>query len=181
MIRIDDELPHEAAAREAMLDRAFGPARFVKTCERLREGRLPAQGLSFIARAGDMPVGTLRFWHVEAGGVDALMLGPLAVDERLRAMGIGRTLMQVGLARAAELGHRAIILVGDEPYYARFGFSRQLCARLVLPGPVDQHRFLGCELLAGSLKGAEGLVRASGTFACATASMTGGGHRRRAA
>ncbi len=119
MIRIDNELPREAPAREAMLDRAFGPARFVKTCERLREGRLPAEGLSFIARAGEMPVGTLRFWHVEAGGVPALMLGPLAVDERLRSVGIGGTLMQIGLARAAELGHRAIILVGDEPYYAR--------------------------------------------------------------
>lgn len=180
MIRIDDELPHETAAREAMLDRAFGPARFVKTCERLRENRLPAEGLSFIARAGDMPVGTLRFWHVNAGGLDALMLGPLAVDDRLRALGIGKTLMQVGLARAAELGHKAIVLVGDEPYYSRFGFARELARNLVLPGPVDQHRFLAAELVSGSLAAASGLVRATGAFA-PRAIAAGGGHRRRVA
>lgn len=182
MIRIDDELAHESAAREMLLDRAFGPARLVKTCERLREGRVPAAGLSFIARAGDMPVGTLRFWHVNAGGVDALMLGPLAVDERLRALGIGTTLMQVGLARAAELGHRAVILVGDEPYYARFGFARKHAERLTLPGPVDHDRFLGCELLSGSMAGANGLVLATGEFErSGAAKARGGGHRRRAA
>lgn len=180
MIRIDDEVPHEAAARELMLDRAFGPARFVKTCERLREGRLPADGLSFIARAGDLPVGTLRFWHVDAGGVDALMLGPLAVDERLRSFGIGSTLMQVGLARAAELGHRAIILVGDEPYYARFGFRRALTTGLELPGPVDRSRFLGLEIVEGAMAGAAGLVVPTGALAV-SASATGGGHRRLAA
>lgn len=180
MIRIDDELPHEASAREVMLDRAFGPARFVKTCERLREGRLPAEGLSFIARAGEMPVGTLRFWHVDAGGIPALMLGPLAVDERLRSVGIGGTLMQVGLARAAELGHRAIILVGDAPYYARFGFRRALAERLALPGPVDAARFLAHEIVPGSLCSASGLVRATGALT-PSSSLTGGGHRRLAA
>lgn len=180
MIRIDDELPHEAAAREAMLDRAFGPARFVKTCERLREGRLAAEGLSFIARAGEMPVGTLRFWHVNAGGADALMLGPLAVDERVRALGIGKTLMKVGLARATELGHRAVILVGDEAYYGRFGFAAKHAQNLILPGPVDQQRFLATELVPGSLVAASGLVRATGAFA-PRAIVTGGGHRRRAA
>lgn len=180
MIRIDDELPHEAAAREQMLDRAFGPARFVKTCERLREGRLPAEGLSFTARAGDMPVGTLRFWHVNAGGAEALMLGPLAVDERLRSFGIGTTLMQVGLARAAALGHRAIILVGDEPYYARFGFRRALATGLELPGPVDPSRFLALEIVEGAMAGASGLVRATGALMPA-ATLAGGGHRRLAA
>lgn len=179
MIRIDDELPHEAPAREGMLDRAFGPARFVKTCERLREGRLPAEHLSFIARAGEMPVGTLRFWHVEAGGVEALMLGPLAVDESFRAFGIGSTLMRIGLARASELGHRAIMLVGDEPYYARFGFSRSLARRLELPGPVEASRFLAHEIVPGSLADASGLVRATG--ALAAPALAGGGHRRLAA
>ena len=80
MIRIDDEAPHEAAQRETLLDSAFGGARFEKTCERLREGRRPADGLSLVARDGDDLIGTLRFWHVTAGGREALLLGPLAVD-----------------------------------------------------------------------------------------------------
>lgn len=180
MIRIDQELPKEAAAREALLDRAFGPARFVKTCERLREGRKPAEGLSFIARAGELPVGTLRFWHVDAGGVAALMLGPLAVDERLRAFGIGTTLMQVGLAQVRDRGHRAVILVGDAPYYARFGFEPALTERLELPGPVDRARFLAHEIVPGSLAPASGLVRATGA-PDAVLAMTGDGHRRLAA
>lgn len=173
MILIDKELPHDVSAREALLDRAFGPARFAKACERLREGRLPAPGLAFSARAADALVGTLRFWHVEANGVPMLMLGPLAVDENLRSFGIGSTLIKVGLAAARDLGHRAVMLVGDAPYYARFGFERRLAERLVLSGPVDQARFLGLELEAGALHAAHGLVRATGASAIASESVVG--------
>ncbi|MCA3661056.1 MAG: N-acetyltransferase, partial [Methylobacterium sp.] len=94
--------------------------------------------------------------------------------------GIGGTLIEVGLARAAELGHRAIILVGDAPYYARFGFRRGLAERLALPGPVDAARFLAHEIVPGGLASASGLVRATGALT-PSSSLTGGGHRRLAA
>lgn len=175
-IRVEDERPGDAAARESLLDRAFGPARFRKTCERLRAGRLPARGLSLVARARKEPnsfkdlggaqvgsiLGSVRLWHVDAGGVAALMLGPLAVDDCYRCFGIGARLMDEALVRAKALGHRAVILVGDAPYYARFGFARAQTVGLRLPGPVDEARFLGLDLEAGALASAAGMVEATG-------------------
>lgn len=162
MFTLADETPAHFDDREALLDAAFGPARHAKTCERLREGRLPAKGLAFVAHIADKFVGTLRFWHVTAGDRAALMLGPLAVDAQLRNLGIGRAMITHGLAVAREIGHEAVILVGDEPYYARFGFTRSLASGLAMPGPVDPARFLGLELVEDALAGARGLVRAAG-------------------
>jgi predicted N-acetyltransferase YhbS len=166
-IVIEAERPGDAEAREALLDRAFGPARFRKTCQVLRAGRLPARGLSLVARTfngtpGGEVVGTVRLWHVMAGGVPALMLGPLAVDSRWRSHGIGAQLMIEALARAKALGHEAVLLVGDAPYYARFGFERGPVLGLRLPGPVDGERFLGLELRPGAFAEAKGLVRGTG-------------------
>lgn len=162
MLRIDQEHVHDHAAREALLDAAFGAERFAKTSERLREGRLPAEGLALIARQGDRLVGTLRFWHVDAGGVPALMLGPVAVDGSLRDQGIGGRLIRRGLTIAGVRGHGAVILVGDEPYYRRFGFERRHTQALDLPGWYDPRRFLGLELRPGALVPASGMVTASG-------------------
>ncbi len=160
--RIRDEQPRDAVAREALLDRSFGLERIAKTCERLREGRLPAQGLSFVATSGATIVGTLRFWHVAAGNRAALLLGPLAVDAAHRSVGIGRALIGHGLARAKARGHAGVILVGDAAYYARFGFARGPVEALTLPGPVDLDRFLGLELVPGALTGARGRVVGTG-------------------
>ena len=160
--RIRMERPTDAGAREALLDASFGVGRFAKTSERLRDGRRAAEGLSFVAVAGDRVVGTLRFWHVEAGREPVLLLGPLAVDPELRSAGIGRALMDHGLERARALGHGAVILVGDAPYYARFGFVPLAAGRLRMPGPVDPARFLGLDLVAGTLDRAEGRVVGSG-------------------
>lgn len=179
MIHIDAEKPQDEAAREALLDRAFGPGRHAKACQRLRDGRVPAEGLSFAAWHSGVLVGTLRFWSLRAGDRDALMLGPLAVEETHREFGIGGTLIRVGMAKAADLGHSAVILVGDEPYYTRFGFSRPPVAGLVMPGPVNPERFLGAELVAGALNGASGAVIATGAKAVET--IRGGFDRRIAA
>jgi predicted N-acetyltransferase YhbS len=164
MIKIVREAPAEAGAREALLDLAFGKHRRRKSSERLRENRLPAGGLAFAAKLGNgRLVGTLRLWHVNAGeNRPALLLGPLAVHPAHRNHGIGTRLMQEALARAKALGHRAIILVGDEPYYRRFGFSAEAAANLHMPGPFERHRLLARELMPGALANARGLIAASG-------------------
>lgn len=163
LIDIRDERPSDIAARDALLDTCFGPARFLKSSERLREGRLPAHGLSLTAELSGRVVGTVRLWHVEAGpGRPALLLGPLSVDPMLQGHGLGSTLMWASIGRARALGHGAITLIGDAPYYARFGFSCELTDGLSMPGPFERARFLGLNLRKGALDGAVGILSASG-------------------
>lgn len=163
MFAIREELPTDVAARERLLDASFGDGRFEKTCERLREGRKPADGLSLVLERDGALVGTVRLWHVSAGpGRPALMLGPIAIDGRLRGLGLGAKLMREALARAKALGHGAVLLVGDAPYYARFGFSAERTGALRLPGPFERDRLLALELSPGALDGARGLVAATG-------------------
>lgn len=175
--QVRDERPRDAFAREVLLDRSFGLGRFAKTCERLREDRLPAEGLSFVAVSFSTIVGTLRFWHIEAGDRAALLLGPLAVDPAHRSAGLGSALIRHGLARARKLRHEAVLLVGDAPYYGRFGFTRAVAEPFGLPGPVDPDRFLGLELVPGALAGACGRVVGAGLI---VGRRTGGGLRRAA-
>ena len=161
MVTVRQERPVEAAAREALLDLAYGPVRFTKTSERLREGHLPE--LALVASEGRRIVGTVRLWQVSAGpGRPVLLLGPLAVAPNVRKRGIGSALVQRALHEASRHGHGAVLLVGDAPYYARFGFSSEKTGALWLPGPYERHRLLGVELVPGALDGARGLVRASG-------------------
>ncbi len=162
MIMIRDEIAADAAAREALLDRCLGERRTAKSSERLREGRLPAEGLALTAELDGEIVGTVRLWHVEAAGIAALMLGPLAVKPELQGAGVGKMLMREALWRAACRGHGAVILVGDAPYYARFGFDPALTRELAMPGPVERERFLAIELRDGALDGARGVLTASG-------------------
>ena len=161
-LEIREESVVDFAAREHLLDAAFGPARFAKTCERLREGRAPAAGLALVAMLGEELVGTIRFWHLQAGDRKALLLGPVAVDNRFRSLGIGRKLIAEGLFRAVQRGHQGVILVGDASYYNPLGFERAPVRSLAMPGPVEIERFLGLELVPGALMGANGLVRAAG-------------------
>jgi predicted N-acetyltransferase YhbS len=163
MITVVSEESGDAPAIETLLDEAFGPRRHLKTAERLREGRNPADGLSLVAFDGLRLVGTIRLWHVGAGEVPALLLGPVAVREEWRNRGIGATLVDTSLTRAHSQGHGAVILVGDAPYYGRFEFRRELTLGLSLPGPVDLDRFLGLELVPGALERACGVVRGTGT------------------
>lgn len=163
LVVVRQERASDIDARESLLDAAFGPARFAKTSEAFRAGRVPARGLSLVAQCDGKIIGTVRLWHVDAGSAGAaLLLGPLAVSARHRDLGMGGLLMREAISRATELGHGAILLVGDEPYYRRFGFSAALTAQLDLPGPVDRARFLALELKAGAMTNANGLVRATG-------------------
>jgi predicted N-acetyltransferase YhbS len=162
------ERGQDVAAREALLDACFGANRHTRTCQRLRDRRAPAEGLALSAvRQGrhDRLVGTLRLWHVSAGGVPALVLGPLAVDPGCRDLGIGAELIHHALAAATARGHGAVILLGDAPYYARFGFSARQTSALSLPGPFERDRLLALELRAGALDGAAGMITPSGDLA----------------
>jgi predicted N-acetyltransferase YhbS len=161
MVTVRHERPDEVAERERLLDVSYGPARFGKTSERLREGRLPE--LSLVAVQGRRLVGTVRLWSISAGpDRPALLLGPLTVAPGCRKRGIGSTLVQQALRESARLGHRAVLLVGDAPYYGRFGFSSEKTGALWLPGPYERHRLLARELASGALDGAHGLVSAAG-------------------
>jgi predicted N-acetyltransferase YhbS len=133
----------------------WGPGRFQKTAERLREGRRPAPGLSFIAADHGDVVGTVRLWDISAeAGRPAVLLGPLAVDEAARCRGIGGALMRRAITAARRRKLRAVLLVGDAAYYERFGFSAEKTGALWLPGPYERHRLLGSELVTGALDGA---------------------------
>lgn len=158
-----------APARERLLDCAMGAARKRKSSERLRRNRLPSAGLAFAALDdNNQIIGTVRLWDVIVGTdrngipVQALLLGPLAVDSSAEGMGVGSELMRTAISAARIAGHGAIILVGDAPYYARFGFSTDATSMLAMPGPVERSRFLALELKPGHLDGAAGVLVASG-------------------
>lgn len=178
---VDDENAGDVLAREKLLDLAMGPDRRKKSSEKLRRNRLPAEGLALVARDPQGHViGTVRLWNVEAGvtpagtPVDALMLGPLAVDPAHEGRGIGAALMRAAIARAHDRGHGAILLVGDAPYYERFGFFTEKTRLLMMPGPTARDRFLALELKDNWLDGAAGMVVASGR-------RLSGGRERKAA
>jgi predicted N-acetyltransferase YhbS len=156
---IRPESPIDAEAIDRLHERAFGPGRFARTAFRLREGAPPLLDLSFTALVGTLLVGSVRLTPVLAGGQPALMLGPLTVEPAFEGRGIGAALMSKSLDAARRKGHRLVLLVGDEPYYRRFGFKRVPSRQLELPGPVNPERFLVSELVEGALAEARGPVR----------------------
>lgn len=156
--------PADTADIEKLLDLSFGSDRLQKTTYRLRDGVPPVRELCYVLREDGVLRGSIAFWPIEIrredGGarVPALLLGPLAVDPRLRGQGLGLRLMTLGLERARELGHEIVILVGDLPYYSRFGFRRAAPGQFIFPGPVDEDRILMQELVPGALEGVSGYV-----------------------
>lgn len=160
---IGPEFATDIAAREALLDGAMGPGRKRKSSEKLRRGRRPSEGLAFVARgeAGAL-LATVRLWDVTAGVRRALLLGPLAVAPEMKGAGIGSTLLRHAAEEAARLGHGAILLVGDAPYYGRFGFTAEKTACLAMPGPYERERFLALELVPGWLDGVRGVLKPAG-------------------
>lgn len=163
MVAYTTERDEHGPAIERLLDSAFGEARWHKTCQRVRAGQTPVRELSLVALDGaHQLVGTVRLWRVVAGERSraALLLGPMAVDARWRDRGIGAGLIAEAMVRARAAGEKSIILVGDAPYYARFGFRPDKTTGLWLPGPVDRQRFLAQELANDALTGASGPVLA---------------------
>jgi predicted N-acetyltransferase YhbS len=140
------EAADDALAIERLHERTFGPGRYAKTAYRIREGVSHDPALSFTARIGTLLVGSVRLSPIRIGDAKALLLGPLTVEPPFRSHGIGARLIERALAAAKSAGHHLVVLVGDEPYYARVGFKRIPKGRVSMPGPVDPGRLLIAEL-----------------------------------
>jgi predicted N-acetyltransferase YhbS len=154
-LHLVNESPAHALEIEALLNRAFGPGRFAKVSERVREFADFAPDLSYCAVEDGKVVGVCRMWRVAAGDQPVVFLGPLAVEESERRHGLGARLVEAACAASEAAGEAAVVLVGDLPYFQRVGFA--VAAEVALPGPVDPRR-----VLARTFKGAApcGLVRA---------------------
>ena len=150
------DAPEHSDAVEDLYDEVFGPGRFAKTAERLREGNTKIADASLVAVDSEGVTGVVRVWPVKVGDQGrAAFLGPIAVAERRRGNGVAFKLMERAIGVCREQGYAAVILVGDHEYYERFGFHPAGDGRFLLPGPVDQKRVLIRDLSdrAATLKG----------------------------
>jgi predicted N-acetyltransferase YhbS len=157
---LSPEGPDDAAAIETLLDAAFGADRHAKTAYRYRDGIAAVAALASVARRDGVIVGSIRYWPVVIGlaATPALLLGPLAIDPGRQGQGIGRALMGVSLAAAADLGHGVVVLVGDEAYYGKFGFAPAGAHGIFMPDE-RLERLLVRELAPHALEGVSGAVR----------------------
>ena len=153
------ETPKDAQAIERLLERTFGPGRFVLSAYRLREHVDHLLDLSFTARSGTLLVGSVRQLPVCVGDTKALMLGPLTVEPPFRSRGVGRALLDRALRDAKARGHRLVLLVGDEAYYSRVGFKPVPKGLMTMPGPVNYDRLLVAELVEGAFTDVSGAIR----------------------
>lgn len=162
MFRLMPERPGDEEEVERLLDTAFAPGRSALSSYTLRRGVAPIAALSLLARDDyDALVSAIRYWPVRIGpaGDPALLLGPIAVHPTRQGEGLGALMIGESLDRAAQLGWTRVILVGDEPYYGRFGFHRKLAERLDYPPPINIKRLLAKEILPGSMQNMAGMVR----------------------
>src|SRR5271163_4264754 len=153
---VEPETPDDAEAILRLNERVFGPGRFARTAYRLRETTDADLSLSFVARVGPLLVGANAMTPIFIGESPALLLGPLIVEPVFRSRGIGEALVSASLEAARKAGAKLVVLVGDEPYYARMGFRPTPPGRVALPGPVDPTRVLHCELTEGAFEGVSG-------------------------
>jgi predicted N-acetyltransferase YhbS len=162
MFRILREKPDDSAEVEFLYDLAFAPGRTALSSYRLRDGVPPVEELGLIVRDDyDTLAGAIRYWPVRVGdaGHPALLLGPVAVHPTRQGEGLGALLITESLERATALGWTRAILVGDEPYYRRFGFSRDMGRALDYPPPTNPDRLLARALAPGAFDGVSGMVR----------------------
>lgn len=155
------ERPEDAAEVEWLLDLAFGPGRTGLSSYQLRKGIDPVSELSMVARDEyDVVAGAIRYWPVAIGQarLPALLLGPVAVHPTRQGEGLGALLIIETLERAASAGWERVLLVGDAPYYARFGFSRDPVRALDFPKPYNPDRLLGNALRPGAFDNCSGMV-----------------------
>ena len=156
LIRHEDISDREAIER--LHERAFGPGRFARTAFRLREGAGERPDLCFTAHVSTYLVGSVRLSPIRIGSAPGLVLGPIAVEPEFKSRGIGQALIEAALEAARQAGDRFVILVGDEPYYQRSGFTKVPQGRLAMPGPVDPDRLLWLALAPDAFEGVSGAV-----------------------
>jgi len=151
----------DVPAIAALHDRAFGPGRHARTAYRIRDGLPPFSLLCRVAERDGKIAAAVRLAPIVIGARSgAQLLGPLAVEPPLKGLGIGKALAAEAIAAAKAAGEHLVLLVGDMPYYQRFGFAVAPRGQFDLGGPVDPARLLVLELEAGALAAFAGLVRA---------------------
>jgi predicted N-acetyltransferase YhbS len=183
MVTFTQEQPHDSDAIEDLLDRVFGATRCQKTSYRFRDRVAPVGPLCYVAKDGDKVIGTLRYWPVEIGpnGTPALLLGPLAVDETYRGLGLGADLMDVTLAACAAYGHQIIVLVSDlAEFYGKFNFIRAAPTGITMPGEKTERLYVR-GILPQALAGVEGPVRPFGAGSLKARSVKTRSAKRKAA
>ena len=160
--RFVSERPEHGAAIELVLDRAFGPGRFAKTSERVRErGALAEPALSRVALdANQNVIGVCRIWRVSAGGAPLHFLGPLAVDPGAQEAGLALALAKDAAAAVRAAGGGGLVTVGAEAFFRPLGFTQVPLGRLTLPVPSNPARLLWLQLTPGGLDNAHGEIGA---------------------
>ncbi|WP_299043033.1 N-acetyltransferase [uncultured Tateyamaria sp.] len=157
MYHLRTETPEDRWEVEALYDLCFAPGREALSSYRLRDDVPPVAGLSHVARDPDgILAGAIRYWPVRVGGHSTLLLGPVAVHPTRQGEGLGGELIESSLAEAAGAGWDRVMLVGDAPYYARFGFRK--LTGVVMPPPTNPERVLGRDLTAGAWSAVQGDV-----------------------
>jgi predicted N-acetyltransferase YhbS len=156
-IAIRPETPDDKTAIDAIIARAFGPGRYAKSSERLREGNTPLAGVGMVAAGPEGPVGCARMWPVQVGEATLAFLGPLAVENGARRAGLGAELVEAACQAAKAAGFTAVLLVGDMPFFGNVGF--QVAEGIHMPGPTDRRRILVRALVPGGADGLKGLAR----------------------
>ncbi|QRZ15902.1 N-acetyltransferase [Paracoccus methylovorus] len=173
MYELCPETPADTPEVEALMDLCFAPGRTALSSYRLRDGVAPVGPLCLMLRDEfGVLVGAIRFWPVRVGGQPALLLGPIAVHPTAQGEGLGGLLMRESLTRATEMGWSRVMLVGDLPYYRRFGFWK--LEGVEMPPPTNPDRVLGLELVPDAWAQVTGPVeRESGDIAANLREMPG--------
>ena len=157
MFELKEETEADWWEVEALYDLCFAPGREALSSYRLRDGVPKVTTLSLVARdPGNIVAGAIRFWPVLVGGAKTLLLGPIAVHPTRQGEGLGALLMRDSLSKAREIGWERVLLVGDAPYYNRFGFEK--LSGVEMPPPTNPDRVLGYELRSGAWDGVSGTV-----------------------
>ncbi len=155
-MELREENPSDWWEVEALYDLCFAPGREALSSYRLREGVAPVASLCMVLRDQDSLAAAVRYWPVRVAGQRVLLLGPIAVHPTRQGEGLGGHLIAESLRRARALGWARVLLVGDAPYYERFGFRRLQGVRM--PPPTNPDRVLGFELTPGAWEGITGDV-----------------------
>ena len=156
MYQLEEETEADWWEVEALYDLCFAPGRTALSSYRLRDGVEKVAPLCLVLREDSVLAAVIRYWPVKVGGQRVLLLGPVAVHPTRQGEGLGGLLMHESLAEARRLGWERVLLVGDAPYYNRFGFEK--IEGVEMPPPTNPDRVLALELIPGAWEGVRGPV-----------------------